>query len=375
MIRQFLVLTRRYFELVWRDKLLLTVLCAVMPIIGALVLLVSDSNWLVGNERSEIRSLLQAELAETGKNIAVYNVVSDTQILLFIMTLAAVLLGLFAAVYEIVKEWPIYQRERMVSVRIVPYIASKVVVLGSFALIQCLLLMLVIGIRVGYPTEGVIFSALLEIYITLVLGTLAAILMGLFISAIVPNANAVIYIVFLVLFFQMIFAGVLFNLPGVTEHFSNLTLTRWTMEGLGTSVDVDKLGGRTTFRLLPGSFVEQVGVEVEKRADDWEPVTVVTKTQVVEVPIQPDPALPVVTYTVAISVPQVIVNEPVVVTETVTKTVIIEPGPMNIQDRQEFLIQYTRSAGHLLKAWSLLIGFGLLFSLAIAVVLRRKDVR
>ncbi|MBN1811292.1 MAG: FHA domain-containing protein [Anaerolineae bacterium] len=340
LLRQFFVLTRRYFDLVRRDRLLLAVLWAVMPIIGALVLLVSDSNWLVGNTRSEIREMLQAELAETGKNIAVYNVVSDTQILLFIMTLAAVLLGLFAAVYEIVKEWPIYQRERMVSVRVLPYIASKVVVLGCFALIQCFLLMLVIGIRVGYPTEGVILPALLEIYITLVLATLTAILMGLLISAIVPNANSVIYIVFLVLFFQMIFAGVLFNLPGITEHFSNLTLTRWTMEGLGTSVDLDKLGARTTFRLLPGSIVEQVEVEVEKLADDWEPG-----------------------------------SEPVTVVETVTKTVTIEPRPMNIQDKQEFRIQYTRSAGHLLKAWLLLIGFGLFFSLAIAVVLRRKDVR
>ena len=340
LLRQFFVLTRRYFDLVRRDKLLLAVLWAVMPIIGALVLLVSDSNWLVGNTRAEIRNLLQAELVETGKNVAVYNVVGDTQILLFIMTLAAVLLGLFAAVYEIVKEWPIYQRERMVSVRVLPYIASKVVVLGSFALIQCFLLMLVIGIRVGYPTEGVILPALLEIYITLVLATLTAILMGLLISAIVPNANSVIYIVFLVLFFQMIFAGVLFNLPGITEHFSNLTLTRWTMEGLGTSVDIDKLGTRTTFRLLPGSIVEQVEVEVEKLSDDWEPG-----------------------------------SEPVIVTETVTKTVTIEPRPMNIQDKQEFRIQYTRSAGHLLKTWLLLIGFGLFFSLTIAIVLRRKDVR
>ncbi|MFL7793170.1 MAG: hypothetical protein AB8I69_13590, partial [Anaerolineae bacterium] len=85
--------------------------------------------------------------------------------------------------------------------------------------------------------------------------------------------------------------------------------------------------------------------------------------------------LPVVTYTVPISVPQVIKNELVMVTETVTETVTIEPGPMNIQDSQEFRIQYTRSAGHLLKAWGLLVGFGFVFSLAIAAVLRRKDVR
>jgi ABC-type multidrug transport system ATPase subunit/pSer/pThr/pTyr-binding forkhead associated (FHA) protein len=342
MTRQFFVLTRRYLDLVLRDRLLLTVLMVVMPIIGALVLLVSSNNWLLGNERSEIRTLLQAELEETGKSIAVYNVVGDTQILLFIMTLAAVLLGLFAAVYEIVKEWPIYQRERMVSLRILPYIASKVVVLGFFALVQCLLLMVVIGLKVGYPMKGIIFPAPVEIYITLVLGTLAAILMGLLISASVPNVNAVIYIVFLVLFFQMIFAGVLFDLPGITDHFSNLTLTRWAMEGLGTSVDMENLSKLTSFRLLPGPITERVPVDVP--------------------------------------VPQAVpgpggVSEVITTTQTMTKTVTIDPGPMNIQDRQEFRIEYTRTAGHLLKSWLLLIGFGLVFCLAIAIVLRRKDVR
>ncbi|MEE8389921.1 MAG: FHA domain-containing protein, partial [Anaerolineae bacterium] len=57
-MRQFLVLTRRYLDLVLRDKLLLSALVAVMPIIGVLVLLVSDANWLVGNPAAEIERQL-----------------------------------------------------------------------------------------------------------------------------------------------------------------------------------------------------------------------------------------------------------------------------------------------------------------------------
>ena len=126
MVRQFLVLTRRYLDLVLRDKLLLSVLMAVMPIIGALVLLVSDANWLVGNTLAEISDQLNADLAGAVSS-ATYAVVGDSQTLLFIMALASVLLGLFGSVYEIVKEWSVYQRERMVSLRILPYIASYVV--------------------------------------------------------------------------------------------------------------------------------------------------------------------------------------------------------------------------------------------------------
>ena len=368
LIRQFFVLTRRYLDLVLRDKLLLSVLMVVMPIIGALVLLVSDANWLVGNPVAEIESQLAADLA-AGKSSATYAVVGDSQILLFIMALASVLLGLFASVYEIVKEWSVYQRERMVTLRILPYIASKVVVLGIFALIQCLLLMLVIGLRVDYPTEGVFLPAPVEIYITLVLGTLAAVLMGLLISAIVPNSNTVIYIVFLVLFFQMIFAGVLFDLPGITDRFSSLTLTRWSMEGLGTSSNMEWLNTLTRTRFHPDPVTEEVSIDIDKPAEDWEPVTVVTTTQEVEVPVQPG-----ITQSVPISVPEVIVNEMITVTETVTETFTVEPEPMDILNEQEFRIRYDRTARHLWMDWLMLIGFGLAFGLATAIVLRRKDV-
>ncbi|MBU0702590.1 MAG: ABC transporter permease, partial [Chloroflexi bacterium] len=370
---QFFVLTRRYLDLVLRDKLLLTVLMAVMPIIGALVLLVSDANWLTGNTLAEVSSQLETDLAGAGSS-ATYAIVGDSQTLLFIMALASVLLGLFSSVYEIVKEWSIYQRERMVTLRILPYIASKMMVLGFFALIQCLLLMLVIGIKVDYPQEGVFLPAPLEIYITLVLATLAATLMGLLISAIVPNLNTVIYLVFLVLFFQMIFAGVLFDLPGFTNQFSNLTLTRWSMEGLGASANIEWLNRLTQTRFQPDPIIEEISIEVEKPAEDWEPITVVTTTQDIEIPVQIDPSQPPIMQTVPISVPQVTENEMITVTETVTETVTVEPDPMDIFNEQEFQIEYTRTAGHLLKDWAMLLGFGLVFGLVTAIVLRRKDV-
>jgi ABC-type multidrug transport system ATPase subunit/pSer/pThr/pTyr-binding forkhead associated (FHA) protein len=371
--RQFLILTRRYLDLVLRDKLLLSVLMMVMPIIGALVLLVSDANWLVGNPAAEIERQLAAGLG-TGESSASYAVIGDSQTLLFIMALASVLLGLFASVYEIVKEQSIYQRERMVTLHIVPYIASKVVVLGMFALVQCLLLMIVINLKVDYPKEGVLLPAPVEMYITLVLGTMAAILMGLVISALVPNSNTVIYIVFLVLFFQMMFAGVLFDLPGITNQFSNLTLTRWSMEGLGTSIDMEWLNSLTRTRFRPDPVTREVSMDVEKPDEDWEPVTVVTATQEIEVPYQPDPNQPIIVHTVPISVPEVTVNDMVTVAQTVTETFTVVPEPTDIYGEQEFRILYTRSATHLLWDWTMLIGFGLFFGLATAIVLKQKDV-
>jgi hypothetical protein len=146
--------------------------------------------------------------------------------------------------------------------------------------------------------------------------------------------------VFLILFFQLIFAGVLFDLPGVTNQLSNLTLTRWTMEALGSSVDLEALRDDTGFGFQPGTVVQPVAVDVE-------------------VPRIEAPSAQVVT-----------------VTQTITQTVLVEPEPMVLQDDSfEFDISYEPTIAHVVRDWLLLCGFGLVFALAVAIVLRRKDVR
>ncbi len=367
-LRQFAVLTRRYLDLVFRDRLLMTVLLAVMPIIGILLVLISGSHWLVGDTEAEITRQLAAEMAG-GATSASYLIVNKSQTMLFMIALAGVLLGLFAAAYEIVKESSIFQRERMVTLKLWPYLLSKVVVLSAFAVVQGFLLLLVVGLKVRFPAEGVLLPAVIEMYVSVVLGILVAILMGLFISAIAPNSNTVIYIVLLVLFYQIIFAGVIFELGGVAGQLSQATLTRWTMEGLGASANIEYLNSLTRTRFQPDPVTEVVSLDVEKPADDWEPVTVVTETQEIEIEVQPG-----LMQTVPISVPQVTVNEMVTVMETVTETVTVEPGPVEISNPREFQINYDRTVAHLLMDWGLLALFGLAFSIGTVIALHRKDV-
>jgi ABC transport system ATP-binding/permease protein len=81
----------------------------------------------------------------------------------------------------------------------------------------------------------------LELYITLLLTTIAGIMLGLFISAVASNSNNVIYIVLFAVFVQIMFAGVIFELPGVAKPLSYLTLTRWSIEALGSTIDLPAL--------------------------------------------------------------------------------------------------------------------------------------
>jgi ABC-type multidrug transport system ATPase subunit/pSer/pThr/pTyr-binding forkhead associated (FHA) protein len=317
--RQLRILIARYLELVVRDRVLLTILLAVMPLIGFLVGAISDSHWLTGMDAcleecvesppeavtkaapnfSDLERFAQAEaclehsemprrasllpwstanvdqitadrleygagcpqaehLDEAGyerleepRASTQYSVKTDAQRVLFILALASVLLGLFAAAYEVVKERSIYGRERMVNLSITSYLSSKFLVLGSFALLQGALLLgslQLAGVELpSLPT--VLLPTWPELYVTIVLATLASIATGLFISTITPTRNAVIYIVLLVLFFQMLLSGGVFELSAITDPISRLNVTRWTMEGLGATMNMEALADLGRFAM------------------------------------------------------------------------------------------------------------------------------
>ena len=249
--QQFWVLARRYFELIRRDVTSLFVLLAIMPLIGLLLLVMAKPHDLVGKSpevvRTEIQQSIDDKRADQDESIrdeqfqASYVVAGAAQKLLFMLALAANLLGIFAAAYEIIKEKAIYRRERMVNLQIVPYLLSKFAVLALFASVQCFLLLRVVGLKVTYPSDGAFLPPTVEMYVTLLLATLASIGLGLLISAIVRSESTVIYVILLVLFVQIIFAGAIFELPAAARPISYLTTTRWTLEALGGTVDLEAL--------------------------------------------------------------------------------------------------------------------------------------
>jgi hypothetical protein len=160
----------------------------------------------------------------------------------------------------LVRERAIYRRERMVNLRLRTYLGSKIAVLTSFAALQVMALLVVVALRVQIPFNGIILPGPLELYITLLLTTVVGIMFGLFISAIAANSNSVIYLVLLAVFVQIIFAGVFFELPGITGTISFFTPTRWAVEALGSTIDLPTLN-------------ELGQIEVRRTIDTVDPAT------------------------------------------------------------------------------------------------------
>ncbi len=212
--RQFFLLSRRYFELLRNDTANLAILLLQAPIIAAILILLTKSDIFASHN---------------GKDI-------DAQTPLFIMTAAAVWFGTINAAREIVKEAPIYRRERTVNLGLFPYVMSKVFILGLLCLVQSALLLAIVGLKGGYPDKGIILPAFAEMYISLVLTALGGLMMGLAVSAIAPNTDRAMSVVPLLLIPQIIFAGSTFKLSGATEIISYVIVTRWGLEALGDTI-------------------------------------------------------------------------------------------------------------------------------------------
>ena len=101
-----MILSSRYLNIIGRDKKTALLLLLLAPLLGVLDFV----TWK--------RNLFDPVLGSATKVVT----------MLFMTCLIAILVGTITSVREIVKEDAIYRRERMVCVRVLPYVASKVAV-------------------------------------------------------------------------------------------------------------------------------------------------------------------------------------------------------------------------------------------------------
>ncbi len=240
MLRQTWVLAMRQLSLIRHDFRTLAVLLLLMPMIGLLFMAVSGekdlAGWKMTPEQIDIELTNKLIKGESGD----YLPVAAAETLLTMLGLAMTQGGTFGAAYEIVKERAIFKRERAVNLKVTAYVLSKVFVLSLFALFQVVAVLAILQIKVSLDFPGIILkNGALELFITFFLAVFASILFGLFISAIVPSTDVVLYAILFQLFVQIILSGSLFPLE--SNIASKLTIAHWTMDALGSTVNIPQL--------------------------------------------------------------------------------------------------------------------------------------
>lgn len=152
--------------------------------------------------------------------------------MLFVSALIAVLLGELTTMRELVKEVEVYRRERMVGLKLLPYLASKVVLALLFAAYQGAMFLLVKKLAVNIPGGWDVVG---QMYLTLALATFGGMVMGLLVSALAPNQNMAPLLSILFLVPMIIFSGGIqpvSTMDGAARFLSHLSVIRWPYEAL-----------------------------------------------------------------------------------------------------------------------------------------------
>jgi ABC-type multidrug transport system ATPase subunit len=178
----------------------------------------------------------------------------------FILAAIAVWLGTLNAIREIAREDPIYRRERLVGLRVFPYVLSKLAVLTVLVLIQSTLLLGVVKARVDVPVYRHILSFSMPghlggvqmvhipypsgpldgVWLALVLAGVASVAVALAVSAAVSNPDRAVVAAPLLMVPQILFAGGLTAIHdlGPAKPLSYIVATRWGYEAIGRVVHV-----------------------------------------------------------------------------------------------------------------------------------------
>jgi ABC-type multidrug transport system ATPase subunit len=222
-LQQIIILIKRYFQLLIRDKVNLFLSLLTAPIgIGLIILAIQKENPFYGKP-DPVTAALALKV-------------------LFVFTCAAIWVGFASSLQEIVKESAIYMRERLVNLGLLPYLGSKVITLGGLSLIQSLLITIVILIGFKDPRPELLPWSL-GVFITTFLTLLTAVSLGLTVSAAVKNTTQANSALPILLLPQIIFAGVLFEMKNtiIGRFLSWLMLSRWSVGAYGILVDVNNL--------------------------------------------------------------------------------------------------------------------------------------
>ena len=204
-LHQFLVLTHRYFAVTLQDRKNVILLLAQAPIIALLLGLVFHNE--------DFNDPAKGPLSQ--------------KMLSFLLVISAIWFGCINAAREIVKELPIYLRERAINLRLGSYLGSKVAILSLLCTLQCAaLLAITLGMTSLKPDLGTQTACLL-------LTAFSGMLMGLLVSALVKNEDKAMAVVPILLIPQVIFSGAILKLSGLAAGIAKwIVVSFWAFDGM-----------------------------------------------------------------------------------------------------------------------------------------------
>src|SRR3989454_696472 len=206
---------RRYLAVLSRDKFNLLILFGQAPIIAFLTYLVVGAK-------------------------------SPRDFPYFVLALVSIWFGTSVASREIIRERAVYTRERMVNLRLLPYVSSKLFVLALIVSFQCLLLFGSLKFLHYSGLMNLPGWALPQLAIILVTA-MVGIALGLLVSAMVKTSEMATSLVPLILIPQILFSGLVGVPQSTAKVIGTLMPATWAFDGLKRWSTLDTLDEEGSF--------------------------------------------------------------------------------------------------------------------------------
>lgn len=230
--RQLSTLVARNAAVVMADRLLLGMLLLLPLVLGGLSRLVPGSNGL------SIDATREQLTGADGTTTTVFDGAEATQRLV-VLIVAACLMGTAIAIRELVGERPIFRREYAVGLSPGTYFVSKLLVLGSAAFVQGLVVTFIA--TVGLPGADGTFGTL-RVALTIAALTFTMAVVGLALSALVTSTEQTMPALVGVIMVQLVLSGALFAIAGrpVLEQVAWLSPSRWAYAAAASAMDLTR---------------------------------------------------------------------------------------------------------------------------------------
>jgi ABC-type multidrug transport system ATPase subunit len=246
-LAQLAILCRRYVALIAADRSFLIWLAALPIVLGAL-----------------IRLSVSAKDPVSGKNLGLAGLNNSNALttLLFLVIIAS-FTGGFSSVRELIKERPMYLRERRAGLSAGAYLLSKVVILGFITAIQAVLLVVVGVAGADLPKQGAFLKpmSLVELMLDVVVLAVVSMTLGLVVSALVSSSDKTMTVLVMLSIGQVMLSGGVLKLTDGLNKVSWLAPARWGFAATASTVNLNEISRPPE---VPGMPSPKVSV-----ASDW----------------------------------------------------------------------------------------------------------
>jgi ABC-type multidrug transport system ATPase subunit/pSer/pThr/pTyr-binding forkhead associated (FHA) protein len=218
--RQFLILSSRNIKILSRDRTSLVLMLLVPVLVASLDFFLAPA---------------------MGKHLYDFQIgdATNASVSIFLLAIDCMLVGGFSQMREFVKEADVYRRERLVNLKIFPYVASKVWVAMLLSFYGAAAFVTVRFLAFDIPATPLIIGFY---FISMMLAVLAGSMSGLLASSISKSPSVAPLLMILLVIPQIVLSGGLAPLP---SEITSVASTRWAYQdftgltGMGADVAAD----------------------------------------------------------------------------------------------------------------------------------------